>query len=56
MVNSPKGVLGGGGDQSSACDGGLLALILGDGWSSRWGLSNHKKHSNDSLVTNSIFS
>jgi hypothetical protein len=35
MTNSPKGVLGGSGDRSSACDGGRLAPIFGDGGSSR---------------------
>jgi hypothetical protein len=36
-ANSPRGVLGGGGDRSSARNGGRLALIFGDSESSRWG-------------------
>jgi hypothetical protein len=43
MTNSPKGVLGDGGDQSSAHDGGRLATIFGDGGSSWWGLFGNKK-------------
>jgi hypothetical protein len=30
-VNSPRGILGGGGDRSSACDGVPFFLKLGDG-------------------------
>jgi hypothetical protein len=56
MMNSPKGVLGSDGDQSSACDGGQLALIFGDSWSSRWGLFDDKKQFYGFLTTSSSFS
>jgi hypothetical protein len=56
MVNSPKGVLEGGGDRSSVCDGGRLAPIFSDGRSSRWGLSGDKKQSYGFLATSSSFS
>jgi hypothetical protein len=56
MANSPKGVLGGSGDRSSARDSGQLDPIFGDGGSSRWGLSNDKKQSNGTLATSSSFS
>jgi hypothetical protein len=56
MANSPKGVLGGGVDRSSARDGGRLALIFGNGGSSRWGLSGDKKQSYGFPTTSSSFS
>jgi hypothetical protein len=56
MMNSPKGVLGGGGDRGNECDGGWLALIFDDGGSSQWGLSGDKKQSYGSLGTSSSLS
>jgi hypothetical protein len=56
MVNSPKGVLGGGGDRSSVHDGGRLAPIFGDDGSSQWRLSGDKKQFYGFLVTSSSFS
>jgi hypothetical protein len=56
MTNSPKGILGGGGDRSSAHDGGWLALIFSDGGSARWGLSDDKKQSYDFHMASSSFS
>jgi hypothetical protein len=55
-VNSPKGVLGGGGDWSNARDGGHLAPIFGDDGRSQWGLSGNKKQSYVFLTTSSSFS
>jgi hypothetical protein len=56
MMNSPKGVLGGGGDRGSECDGARLAPIFDDGGSSQWGLSGDKKQSYGSLGTSSSLS
>jgi hypothetical protein len=56
MANSPKGVLGGGEDRSSASDGGRLAPIFGNGGSSLWGLFGNKKQSYDFLATSFSFS
>jgi hypothetical protein len=55
-MNSPKWVLGSGGDRSSVHDGGWLAPIFGDGGCSRWGLSDDKKQSYGFLATTSSFS
>jgi hypothetical protein len=52
MVNSPKGILGGGGDMSSARDGVPFVLKLSDGESVlRWSSDSSKTTSNFPLVS-----
>jgi hypothetical protein len=54
MTNSPKGILGGGSDWSSAQDGVSLFLKLGDGESVlRWSSGSSKTTSSFSLVFSS---
>jgi hypothetical protein len=54
MANSPKGVLGGGGDRSSVCDGVSFFLKLDDDESVlQWSSGLSKTTSNFSLVSSS---
>jgi hypothetical protein len=54
MVNSPKGILGGGGDRSSAFDGVPFFLKLGDSESIlRWSSSSSKTTNSFPLVSSS---
>jgi hypothetical protein len=54
MVNSPKGVLGGGGDQRSACDGVPFFLKFNDAESVlRWSSGSSKTTSSFPLVSSS---
>jgi hypothetical protein len=51
LANSPKGLLGGGGDRSSACDGVPFFLKLNDGESIlRWSSGSSKTTSSFPLV------
>ncbi len=55
MMNSPKGVLGGGSDWSSARDGVPFFLKLGDGESIlRWSSGSSKTTSSFPLVSSSF--
>jgi hypothetical protein len=54
MANSPKGILGGSGDRSSACDEVPFFLKLGDGESVlRWSFGSSKTTSSFPLVSSS---